>query len=85
MGIYALLIAGGNFLAPLLMGFVNEGQNWQWVLVGASPRRDFSFYAQMTNHPQALVFNFHRRCNHNCVLLHGGDKLLSRRAFGGLT
>ncbi|EON98483.1 putative mfs transporter protein [Phaeoacremonium minimum UCRPA7] len=32
MGIYALLIAGGNFLAPLLMGFVNEGQNWQWVL-----------------------------------------------------
>lgn len=33
MGLYALFLAGSNFLAPIMSGFINDGQGWQWVLV----------------------------------------------------
>jgi hypothetical protein len=33
MGVYALFLAGSNFFAPLISGFVNDGQGWRWVLV----------------------------------------------------
>lgn len=33
MGVYALFLAGSNFFAPLISGFINDGQGWQWVLV----------------------------------------------------
>ncbi|VUC25730.1 unnamed protein product [Clonostachys rosea] len=29
---YALFVAGSNFLAPIISGFINDGQGWQWVL-----------------------------------------------------
>ncbi|KAL6365701.1 hypothetical protein LRP88_01702 [Fusarium phalaenopsidis] len=32
MGLYALFLAGSNFLAPVISGFINDGQGWQWVL-----------------------------------------------------
>lgn len=32
MGLYALLLAGSNFFAPIIAGFINDGQNWEWVL-----------------------------------------------------
>ncbi|EXJ94818.1 hypothetical protein A1O1_03216 [Capronia coronata CBS 617.96] len=32
MGVYALFIAGANFAAPIMSGFINDGQGWQWVL-----------------------------------------------------
>ncbi|KAK6381617.1 hypothetical protein LTS17_004676 [Exophiala oligosperma] len=32
MGVYALFLTGSNFVAPLCSGFINYGQNWQWVL-----------------------------------------------------
>ncbi|RDW70074.1 MFS transporter-like protein [Coleophoma crateriformis] len=32
MGLYAFMLAGSNFLAPLLAGFINDGQGWQWVM-----------------------------------------------------
>lgn len=35
MGVYALFLAGSNFLAPIFSGFINDGQGWQWVLVRA--------------------------------------------------
>ncbi|KAK7510693.1 serine/threonine kinase 16 [Phyllosticta citriasiana] len=31
-GLYALLLAGGNYLAPVFGGFINDGQGWQWTL-----------------------------------------------------
>ena len=34
MGVYALFLAGSNFLAPVFSGFIDAGQGWQWVLVG---------------------------------------------------
>lgn len=33
IGLYALLLAGSNFFAPIIAGFINDGQGWQWVLV----------------------------------------------------
>lgn len=28
------MLAGSSFLAPVFAGFINDGQGWQWVLVG---------------------------------------------------
>lgn len=33
MGVYALFLTGSNFVAPLIAGFINDGQGWKWVLV----------------------------------------------------
>ncbi|RFU81385.1 serine threonine kinase 16 [Trichoderma arundinaceum] len=31
MGIYALTLAGSNYFAPVISGFIAERQGWQWV------------------------------------------------------
>lgn len=31
MGFYAFTLAGSNYFAPVLAGFIAEGQGWQWV------------------------------------------------------
>ena len=32
IAIYALFLAGSNFFAPIIAGFIADGQGWQWVL-----------------------------------------------------
>ncbi|CAD6440025.1 6505ea9c-ed63-4f6a-a8a3-9446c1d57371 [Sclerotinia trifoliorum] len=32
MGLYAFMLTGSNFLAPILAGFINDGQGWRWVM-----------------------------------------------------
>jgi len=32
IAVYALFLAGSNFFAPIIAGFINDGQGWQWVL-----------------------------------------------------
>ncbi|KAK5170585.1 uncharacterized protein LTR77_005173 [Saxophila tyrrhenica] len=32
IAVYALLLAGSNFFAPIIAGFIADGQGWQWVL-----------------------------------------------------
>ncbi|TVY71170.1 putative MFS-type transporter [Lachnellula suecica] len=32
MGLYAFMLAGSNFLAPVFAGFINDGQGWKWVM-----------------------------------------------------
>ncbi|KAK5134186.1 hypothetical protein LTR08_006846 [Meristemomyces frigidus] len=32
IALYALLLAGSNFVAPVLAGFIADGQGWEWVL-----------------------------------------------------
>uniref|UniRef100_A0A0D2XY38 Major facilitator superfamily (MFS) profile domain-containing protein n=1 Tax=Fusarium oxysporum (strain Fo5176) TaxID=660025 RepID=A0A0D2XY38_FUSOF len=29
---YALFLGGANFVAPVISGFINDGQGWEWVL-----------------------------------------------------
>lgn len=41
---YGFSLAGSNFLAPVLAGFINDGQGWQWVLVRV-PRQSKLFEA----------------------------------------
>lgn len=31
MGFYAFTLAGSNYFAPVICGFIAEGQGWQWV------------------------------------------------------
>ena len=31
MGVYAFVLAGSNFFAPIICGFINEGQGYKWV------------------------------------------------------
>jgi MFS family permease len=31
MGFYAFSLAGSNYFAPIICGFIAEGQSWQWV------------------------------------------------------
>lgn len=31
MGVYAFVLAGSNFFAPVICGFINDGQGYQWV------------------------------------------------------
>jgi MFS family permease len=32
MAIYAFILFGSNFLAPLFAGFINDGVGWRWVM-----------------------------------------------------
>lgn len=32
LALYGLLLAGSNFFAPIIAGFIADGQGWQWVL-----------------------------------------------------
>ncbi|KAF2014697.1 MFS transporter [Aaosphaeria arxii CBS 175.79] len=32
IALYALLLAGSSFFAPIISGFISDGQGWQWVL-----------------------------------------------------
>lgn len=31
MGVYAFVLAGSNFFAPVICGFINDGQGYKWV------------------------------------------------------
>lgn len=31
MGVYAFTLAGSNYFAPVICGFIAEYQGWQWV------------------------------------------------------
>lgn len=33
LALYGLLLAGSSFFAPIIAGFIADGQGWQWVLV----------------------------------------------------
>jgi MFS family permease len=33
IGLYALLLAGSNYFAPIISGFIADAMGWQWVLV----------------------------------------------------
>lgn len=33
MAVYAAALGYSNAIAPLIMGFINNGQGWKWVFV----------------------------------------------------
>lgn len=56
MGVYALFLTSSNFVAPLIAGFINDGQGWQWVLVSASTWTGIGVYGDVDSfEPIVLV------------------------------
>jgi MFS family permease len=61
MALYALCLAGGTYIAPLICGFIAEYHGWQWVFywpsifLGATATflfffmEETNYYRQMTN------------------------------------
>jgi MFS family permease len=43
MGVYALALAGSNYFAPVISGFIAEYQGWQWVFYWPATFLGFAF------------------------------------------
>ncbi|CBY01498.1 similar to MFS transporter [Plenodomus lingam JN3] len=43
MGLYALSLAGSNYFAPIISGFIADGQGWQWVFYWPAIFNAFTF------------------------------------------
>ncbi|KAI1024216.1 hypothetical protein LB504_005312 [Fusarium proliferatum] len=56
MGIYALALAGSNYFAPVICGFIAEYQGWQWVFYWPAIFLSFVF---------VLLFFFMEETNYN--------------------
>ncbi|KAF4497549.1 hypothetical protein FAGAP_6279 [Fusarium agapanthi] len=58
MGIYALALAGSNYFAPVICGFIAEYQGWQWVFYWPAIFLSFVF---------VFLFFFMEETNYNRV------------------
>ncbi len=59
---YALLLAGSNFFAPIIAGFIADGQGWQWVLYWCAIFCGMGFvflffFMEETNYHRAVILN----------------------------
>jgi MFS family permease len=43
LGVYAIALAGSNYFAPVISGWINEGQGYQWVFYYPSIFSGFAF------------------------------------------
>ena len=60
IGLYALLLAGSNFFAPIIAGFIADGQGWQWVLYWCAIFCAIGFvflffFMEETNYSRAVI------------------------------
>ncbi|TVY68558.1 putative MFS-type transporter [Fusarium oxysporum f. sp. cubense] len=61
MGIYALTLAGSNYFAPVICGFIAEYQGWQWVFYWTAIFLSFVF---------VFLFFFMEETNYNRATRH---------------
>lgn len=73
MGVYALFIAGANFAAPIMSGFINDDQGWQWVLV-RSVGSHVCLHQDWLTDGLVLVCNIQRRSTCHSFLPDGGNQ-----------
>lgn len=64
MGLYAFMLAGSNFLAPILAGFINDGQGWEWVMYWCAIFLAIGFvfcflFMEETNYDRLLIGPLH--------------------------
>ncbi|KAF5510266.1 putative MFS-type transporter [Colletotrichum siamense] len=62
MGFYALFLFGSNFLAPVIAGFINDSQGWEWVLHWCAIFCGIGFlicffFMEETNYQRVTVLN----------------------------
>lgn len=60
MGLYAFFLAGSNYFAPVICGFIAEYQGWQWVFYWPSIFIAFAmvflfFFMEETNYAREQV------------------------------
>ncbi|KAF2725314.1 MFS general substrate transporter [Polychaeton citri CBS 116435] len=60
IGLYAMLLAGSNFFAPIIAGFIADGQGWEWVLYWCAIFCAIGFvflffFMEETNYSRALI------------------------------
>jgi MFS family permease len=60
IGLYALLLAGSNFFAPIIAGFIADGQGWEWVLYWCAIFCAIGFvflffFMEETNYSRAVI------------------------------
>lgn len=60
MGVYAFVLAGSNFFAPIICGFINDYQGWRWVFYYPSIFCGVSmvflfFFMEETNYDRKVV------------------------------
>ena len=60
IGLYALLLAGSNFFAPIIAGFIADGQGWQWVLYWCAIFNGIGFvflffFMEETNYSRSVI------------------------------
>ncbi|EXL92680.1 major facilitator superfamily domain-containing protein [Fusarium oxysporum II5] len=68
MGIYALALAGSNYFAPVICGFIAEYQGWQWVFYWPAIFLSFVF---------VFLFLFMEETNYNRVARHADHVQIS--------
>ena len=71
IALYALLLAGSNFFAPIISGFIADGQGWQWVLYWCAIFNAIGF---------VFLFVFMEETNYSrpIILSHENDPELSK-------
>lgn len=60
MGLYAFFLAGSNYFAPVICGFINEYQGWKWVFYWPSIFLAFAFvflffFMEETNYERKAI------------------------------
>jgi MFS family permease len=60
IALYALLLAGSNFFAPIIAGFIADGQGWEWVLYWCAIFCGMGFvflffFMEETNYGRAVI------------------------------
>ena len=72
IALYALLLAGSNFFAPIIAGFIAEGQGWQWVLYWCAIFCAMGFvflffFMEETNYSRAVIMGHENEPAHSPV------------------
>ncbi|KAF4345039.1 transporter hol1 [Fusarium beomiforme] len=76
MGVYALALAGSNYFAPVICGFIGEYQGWQWVFYWPAIFLSFVFvflfffmeetnYVRLVRDPNLPQFHTYPRSDEN--------------------
>lgn len=60
MGVYAFFLAGSNYFAPVICGFINQYQGWRWVFYWPAIFLSFTFvflffFMEETNYERKTI------------------------------
>jgi MFS family permease len=89
IALYALLLAGSNFFAPIIAGFIADGQGWQWVLYWCAIFNGIGFvflffFMEETNYSRSIILEHENEPDATVTPAseseHGDEKKISTEA-----